>query len=84
MKLHDDPNLGEIVAAVISIVAISLIGYLAIDGNAAAQTSLVAVAGAAAGTYFQPRRENGNGNGNGNGASGTPNPATAAKTSAAP
>ena len=63
VKLHDEPNLGEVVAAIISLIAICLIGFLAIEGNQAAQTSLVAVAGAAAGTYFQPRRENGNGSG---------------------
>ena len=59
-RLHDDPTLGEIVAAIISLLAVCLIGYLAITGNAAAQTSLVAVAGAASGTYFQTR-QNGNG-----------------------
>jgi hypothetical protein len=55
MRLNDDPTLGEVVAAVISLIAVALIGYLALTGNAAAQTSLVAVAGAASGTYFQTR-----------------------------
>ena len=55
MKLHDDPTLGESVAALISLLAVGLIGLLAIEGNQAAQTSLVAVLGAAAGTYFQGR-----------------------------
>ena len=66
MKLHDEPTLGEVVAAIISLVAIALIGWLAVDGNAAAQTALVSLTGAAAGTYFMPRT-------NGNG-SGTPKP----------
>lgn len=60
MKLHDQPTLGEVVAAIISLVAIALIGWLAVDGNAAAQTALVSLTGAAAGTYFMPRT-NGNG-----------------------
>lgn len=59
-QLHDDPTLGEIVAALISLLAVGLIGTLAISGNPAAQTSLVAIAGAAAGTYFQTR-QNGTG-----------------------
>lgn len=61
MRLHDDPTLGEWVAAVISMVAIALIGWLAVDGNAAAQTALVSLTGAAAGTYFMPRPGNGAG-----------------------
>ncbi len=61
MRLHDDPTLGEWVAAVISMIAIALIGWLAVDGNAAAQTALVSLTGAAAGTYFMPRPGNGNG-----------------------
>jgi hypothetical protein len=69
MRLHDDPTLGEAVAAIISLIAIALIGWLAVDGNAAAQTALVSLTGAAAGTYFMPRS-----NGNGNGTSKPPAP----------
>lgn len=61
----EQPSLPEAVAAVISLLAIGLIGWLAVaENNAAAQTALVSLAGAAAGTYFTPR-SNGNGNGNG-------------------
>jgi hypothetical protein len=59
MKLHEEPTLGEYIAAVISVITVGLIGYLAVTGNAAAQTSLVALAGAVGGTYFQTR-QNGN------------------------
>lgn len=59
----EQPSLPEAVAAVISLLAIGLIGWLAVaENNAAAQTALVSLAGAAAGTYFTPR-SNGNGNG---------------------
>lgn len=61
----EQPSLPEAVAAVISLLAIGLIGWLAVaENNAAAQTALVSLAGAAAGTYFTPR-SSGNGNGNG-------------------
>jgi hypothetical protein len=67
----EQPSLPEAVAAVISLLAIGLIGWLAVaENNAAAQTALVSLAGAAAGTYFTPR-SNGNGNGNGKHASTT-------------
>jgi len=56
MKLHEEPTLGEYIAAVISVITVGLIGYLAVTGNAAAQTSLVALAGAVGGTYFQTRQ----------------------------
>lgn len=52
----EQPSLPEAVAAVISLMAIGLIGWLAVaENNAAAQTALVSLAGAAAGTYFVPR-----------------------------
>lgn len=62
--LHEEPTINEVVGSVIAILAVAAIVFLAIDGNAAAQTALVSVAGAAAGTYYSSNK-NGNGNGNG-------------------
>lgn len=59
-NLHTDPTLSEVVGALIALLAICSIAYLAIDGSAAAQTALVSVAGAAAGTYYASS-QNGNG-----------------------
>jgi hypothetical protein len=56
MSLQEEPTLGEVVAALISVLAIGLIGWLAVaENNASAQTALVSLTGAAAGTYFMPR-----------------------------
>lgn len=66
MKLHEEPTINEVVGSIIAVLAVGAIVFLAIDGNAAAQTALVSVAGAAAGTYYSSTK-NGNGNGNGNG-----------------
>ena len=62
MRLHDDPTLSELVGSLIAVIAVSAILYLAIDGSAAAQTALVGLVGAASGTYFQGKGQNGNGN----------------------
>ena len=54
------PSLTEIVAAVIAVVAVSAIVYLAIDGQPNAQTALTGLVGAAS-SYFLTPRLNGNG-----------------------
>jgi len=61
LRLHDDPTLSELVGSLIAVIAVSAILYLAIDGSAAAQTALVGLVGAASGTYFQGKGQNGNG-----------------------
>ena len=60
MKLHDEPTLTELVGSAIFFVALLLIGWLAIDGNAAAQTALVGLLGAASGSFYRGAN-NGNG-----------------------
>ena len=60
MKLHDEPTLTEVVGSAIFFVALLLIGWLAIDGNAAAQTALVGLLGAASGSFYRGAT-NGNG-----------------------
>lgn len=72
--LHEEPTINEVVGSIIAILAVGAIVFLAIDGNAAAQTALVSVAGAAAGTYYSSNK-NANGNGNGNGKPIAPTPA---------
>lgn len=67
-NLYELPTLNELVGSLIAILAIGAIVYLAIDGNAAAQTALVSVAGAAAGTYYA---SNSNKSGNGKAQTGT-------------
>jgi len=62
VKLHDEPTLTELVGSAIFFVALLLIGWLAIDGNAAAQTALVGLLGAASGSFYRGAT-NGNGNG---------------------
>lgn len=69
MKLHEEPTINEVVGSIIAVLAVGAIVYLAIDGNAAAQTALVSVAGAAAGTYYSSTK---NGNGNGKPAASAP------------
>ena len=54
------PSLTEIVAAVLAIVAVGAIVYLAIDGQPNAQTALTGLVGAAS-SYFLTPRLNGNG-----------------------
>ena len=54
------PSLTEVVAAVIAVVAVSAIVYLAIDGQPNAQTALTGLVGAAS-SYFLTPRLNGNG-----------------------
>jgi len=54
------PSLTEIVAAVIAVVAVSAIVYLAVDGQPNAQTALTGLVGAAS-SYFLTPRLNGNG-----------------------
>lgn len=71
MKLHEEPTINEVVGSIIAVLAVGAIVFLAIDGNAAAQTALVSVAGAAAGTYYSSTK-NGNGNGNGKPAASAP------------
>ena len=61
MKLHDEPTLTELVGSAIFFVALLLIGWLAIDGNAAAQTALVGLLGAASGSFYRGAAANGNG-----------------------
>jgi hypothetical protein len=70
--LHEEPTLSEVVGSIIAIMAVGAIVYLAVADNAAAQTALVSVAGAAAGTYYATNK----GNGNGNGKPGSPGPAS--------
>ncbi|CAB4148289.1 hypothetical protein UFOVP967_99 [uncultured Caudovirales phage] len=62
MKLHDEPTLTELVGSAIFFVALLLIGWLAIDGNAAAQTALVGLLGAASGSFYRGATS-GNGSG---------------------
>ncbi len=74
--LHEEPSINEVVGSIIAIMAVAAIVYLAVDGNAAAQTALVSVAGAAAGTYYASNK-NGNGNSpskGGSGAASLPSP----------
>ena len=59
-NLYELPTLNEIVGSAIAILAVSAIVYLAVNDNPAAQTALVSVAGAAAGTYYASNK-NGNG-----------------------
>jgi len=59
-NLYELPTLNEIVGSAIAILAVAAIVYLAISDNPAAQTALVSVAGAAAGTYYASNK-NGNG-----------------------
>ena len=54
------PSLTEIVAAILAVVAVSAIVYLAIDGQPNAQTALTGLVGAAS-SYFLTPRLNGNG-----------------------
>jgi hypothetical protein len=68
--LHEEPTLSEVVGSIIAIMAVGAIVYLAVADNAAAQTALVSVAGAAAGTYYATNK------GNGNGKPGSPGPAS--------
>lgn len=70
MRLHEEPTINEVVGSVIAVLAVGAIVFLAIDGNAAAQTALVSVAGAAAGTYYSNTK---GGNGNVSGKTGGPN-----------
>lgn len=86
--LHEEPSINEVVGSIIAIMAVAAIVYLAVDGNAAAQTALVSVAGAAAGTYYASNK-NGNGNGNGlpkggSGAASLPSPTPVTPTPPAP
>lgn len=55
--LHEYPTLNEVVGSIIAFMAIAAIVYLAIGGSDAAQTALVSVAGAAAGTYYSNTRQ---------------------------
>lgn len=68
--LHEEPTLSEVVGSIIAIMAVGAIVYLAVADNAAAQTALVSVAGAAAGTYYATNKSNGNGK------PGSPGPAS--------
>ena len=54
------PSLTEMVAAILAVVAVSAIVYLAIDGQPNAQTALTGIVGAAS-SYFLTPRLNGNG-----------------------
>lgn len=54
------PSLTEVVAAILAVVAVSAIVYLAIDGQPNAQTALTGIVGAAS-SYFLTPRLNGNG-----------------------
>ena len=54
------PSLTEMVAAILAVVAVSAIVYLAIDGQPNAQTALTGLVGAAS-SYFLTPRLNGNG-----------------------
>lgn len=69
--LHEEPTINEVVGSIIAVLAVLSLVYLAIGGSDAAQTALVSVAGAAAGTYYSSNK---NGNGNGNGKVGQPGP----------
>lgn len=63
--LHEEPTINEVVGSLIALLAVVSLVFLAIQGSDAAQTALVSVAGAAAGTYYSSAGKNGNGNGNG-------------------
>lgn len=67
--LHEEPTINEVVGSIIAVLAVLSLVYLAIGGSDAAQTALVSVAGAAAGTYYSSNK-----NGNGNGKSTPPGP----------
>ncbi|MEI8221600.1 MAG: hypothetical protein WCH91_13290 [bacterium] len=54
------PSLTEMVAAILAVVAVSAIVYLAIEGQPNAQTALTGIVGAAS-SYFLTPRLNGNG-----------------------
>ena len=54
------PSLTEMVAAILAVVAVSAIVYLAIDGQPNAQTALTGIVGAAS-SYFLTPRLNGTG-----------------------
>ena len=54
------PSLTEMVAAILAVVAVSAIVYLAIDGQPNAQTALTGLVGAAS-SYFLTPRLTGNG-----------------------
>ncbi len=49
------PSLTEMVAAVLAVVAVSAIVYLAIDGQPNAQTALTGIVGAASSYFLTPR-----------------------------
>jgi len=54
------PSITEIVAAILAVVAVGAIVFLAIDGQPNAQTALTGLVGAAS-SYFLTPRLNGNG-----------------------
>lgn len=67
--LHEEPTINEVVGSLIALLAVVSLVFLAIHGSDAAQTALVSVAGAAAGTYYSSA-----GKSNGNGKVGQPGP----------
>ena len=60
---------GEVVPAVIALLALLAVAYLAVfEKSAGAEAGLLALLGAASGTYYRrPPRNGGESNGNGNG-----------------
>jgi uncharacterized membrane protein YgcG len=60
---------GEVIPAVIAVLALLSVAYLAVfQKSAGAEAGLLALLGAASGTYYRrPPRADGGGNGNGNG-----------------
>lgn len=64
--MDEKPTLNQAIASVLSTLALIVVSYIALQGDAAAKTALISFMGAASGTYFL-QKTNGNGNGNGNG-----------------
>ena len=60
---------GEVITAVIAVLALLAVAYLAVvEKSAGAEAGLLALLGAASGTYYRrPPRAGSDGNGNGNG-----------------
>ena len=72
--MDEKPTLNQAIASVLSTLALIVVSYIALQGDAAAKTALISFMGAASGTYFlQKANGNGNGNGTGNG-NGQPKP----------
>lgn len=71
--MDEKPTLNQVIASVLSTLALIVVSYIALQGDAAAKTALISFMGAASGTYFLQKATNGTGNSTGNG-NGQPKP----------